>query len=283
MFFTKGVRIYISEFFNKNVNVYLSEIKTLKMKHLSFILTIFFFAILNHTTMQSQELTAVEIIKKADEKVRGKTNHTVMEMQIVRPTWSRTISMKSWSNGLDYSMTYIMTPAKDKGQVFMKRETEMWNWMPSIGRMIKIPASMMSQGWMGSDYTNDDILKESSIVRDYNHSIEKEEVVEGMNCYKIKMIPMEEAAVIWEKVYKWITKDEFIQIKSEYYDEDGDLVKSDFGYEFKEMGGRLIPSRVEIVPAGEEGKKTVILMKEVEFDIELPTTFFSQQNMKRIR
>ncbi len=233
--------------------------------------------------MQAQELTAVEIIKKADEKVRGKTNHSVMEMQIIRPTWSRTISMKSWSNGLDYTMTYITSPAKDKGQVFMKRETEMWNWMPSIGRMIKIPASMMSQGWMGSDYTNDDILKESSIVRDYNHSIDKEEVVEGFNCYKIKMIPKEEAAVIWAKVYKWITKDEFIQIKSEYYDEDGDLVKSDFGYEFKEMGGRLIPSRVEIVPAGEEGKKTVILMKEVEFDIELPTTFFSQQNMKRIR
>ncbi len=253
------------------------------MKHLFFILTIFFFAILNHTTMQAQELTAVEIIKKADEKVRGKTNHSVMEMQIIRPTWSRTISMKSWSNGLDYTMTYITSPAKDKGQVFMKRETEMWNWMPSIGRMIKIPASMMSQGWMGSDYTNDDILKESSIVRDYNHSIDKEEVVEGFNCYKIKMIPKEEAAVIWAKVYKWITKDEFIQIKSEYFDEDDDLVKSDFGYEFKEMGGRLIPSRVEIIPAGEEGKKTVILMKEVQFDIELPTTYFSQQNMKRIR
>ncbi len=253
------------------------------MKHLSFILTIFFFTILSHTAMQAQQLTAVEIIKKADEKVRGKTNHSVLEMQIIRPTWSRTISMKSWSNGLDYSMTYITGPAKDKGQVFMKRETEMWNWMPSIGRMIKIPASMMSQGWMGSDYTNDDILKESSIVRDYDHSIDKEEVVEGFNCYKIKMIPKEEAAVIWAKVYKWITTDEFIQIKSEYYDEDDDLVKSDFGYEFKEMGGRLIPSRVEIVPAGEEGKKTVILLKEVQFDIELPATYFSQQNMKRIR
>ena len=230
-----------------------------------------------------EQLSAIEIVQKADEKVRGKTNHSVMEMQIIRPTWSRTISMKSWSNGLDYSMTYITAPAKDKGQVFMKRVTEMWNWMPSIGRMIKIPASMMSQGWMGSDYTNDDILKESSIVRDYVHSIDKEEEVEGMNCYKIKMIPNEEAAVIWAKVYKWITKDEFIQIKSEYYDEDDDLVKSDFGYNFKKMDGRLIPSRIEIVPAGDEGKKTVILMKEVQFDIELPTSYFSQQNMKRIR
>jgi hypothetical protein len=255
----------------------------MKFKYLSFTLIFFFFIIQHHSSLWAQQLTAVEIIQKADEKVRGKTNHTIMEMQIVRPTWSRTISMKSWSNGLDYSMTYITAPAKDLGQVFMKRETEMWNWMPSIGRMIKIPASMMSQGWMGSDYTNDDILKESSIVRDYNHSIDKEEVVEGMNCYKIEMIPKEEVAVIWAKVYKWITKDEFIQIKSEYYDEDDDLVKSDFGYDFKEMDGRIIPSRVEIVPAGEEGKKTVILIKEVQFDIDLPTTYFSQQNMKRIR
>lgn len=255
----------------------------MKIKYVSFALIAFFILVHPHSSLKAQELSATEIIQKADEKVRGKTNHSIMEMQIVRPTWSRTISMKSWSNGLDYSMTYITAPAKDKGQVFMKRETEMWNWMPSISRMIKIPASMMSQGWMGSDYTNDDILKESSIVRDYVHSIDREEVVEGMNCYKIEMIPKEEAAVIWAKVYKWITKDEFIQIKSEYYDEDNDLVKSDFGYDFKKMDGRLIPSRVEIVPAGDEGKKTVILMKDVQFDIELPSSYFSQQNMKRIR
>ena len=255
----------------------------MKSTSLSFIILLFFIFVQYPSILISQELSAIEIIEKADEKVRGKTNHSILEMQIIRPTWNRTISMKSWSNGLDYSMTYITAPAKDKGQVFMKRETEMWNWMPSIGRMIKIPASMMSQGWMGSDYTNDDILKESSIVRDYEHSIDKEETIEGLTCYKIQMVPKEEAAVIWAKVYKWITKDEFIQIKSEYYDEDDDLVKSDFGYDFKEMDGRLIPTRIEIVPADGEGKKTVILLKEVQFDIELPASYFSQQNMKRIR
>jgi hypothetical protein len=97
------------------------------------------------------------------------------------------------------------------------------------------------------------------------------------------MLPKAEAAVIWAKVYKWITKDEFIQIKSEYYDEDNELVKSDFGYDFKIMDGRLIPSRIEIVPADEEGKKTVLYIKEVQFDIDLPESYFSQQNMKRIR
>lgn len=233
--------------------------------------------------ISQQTLTAEEIIKRADEKVRGKTNRSQMRMEIIRPTWTRELSFKGWGRGLDYSMTYITSPAREKGQVFMKRKTEMWNWMPSISRMIKIPASMMSQGWMGSDYTNDDILKESSMVVDYNHSLVSEETVEGFECYKIQMDPKEEAAVIWGKVYKWITKDEFIQIKSEYYDEDEELVKSDFGYDFKIMDGRLIPTRIEIVPADEEGKKTVVYITEIEFDIDLPETFFSQQNMKRIR
>ena len=235
-------------------------------------------------TAQGQEtLTAKEIVQKADEKVRGKTNRSTMEMEIIRPTWKRSLAMKGWGRGLDYSMTYITAPARDKGQVFMKRKTEMWNWMPSIGRMIKIPASMMSQGWMGSDYTNDDILKESSIVVDYEHSLAGEEQVEGFNCYKIEMIPKEDAAVVWGKVFKWITKEEFMQVKSEYYDEDDELVKSDFGHDFKEMDGRLIPTRIEIIPAGEENKKTVVYIREIEFDVDLEASFFSQQNMKRIR
>jgi len=239
--------------------------------------------ILSSKSYSQEKLTALEIIKKADEKVRGKTNTSTMVMEIIRPTWKRSVSMKGWGRGMDFSMTYITAPAKDKGQVFMKRKTEMWNWMPAIGRMIKIPASMMSQGWMGSDYTNDDILKESSIVVDYTHKINLEEIIEGYHAYKIEMTPKDDAAVIWGKVYKWITKDEFIQIKSEYYDEDNDLVKSDHSYDFKTIGGRLIPTRIEIIPADETGKKTVLYIKEMEFDMDLPESFFSQQKMKRIR
>ncbi len=248
-----------------------------------FIISILMLAAFAKHSYSQENLTAVEIIKKADEKVRGKTNTSTMEMEIIRPTWKRSVTMKSWGRGMDFSMTYITTPAKDKGQVFMKRKTEMWNWMPSIGRMIKIPASMMSQGWMGSDYTNDDILKESSIVIDYKHKIVGEEKIENFDTFKIEMIPKEEAAVVWEKVYKWITKDEFIQIRSEYYDEDDDLVKSDFSYDFKKMDGRLIPTRIEIVPANEEGKKTVLYIKDIKFDVDIPESFFSQQKMKKVR
>ncbi len=234
-------------------------------------------------TIAQVQITAAEIIKKADEKTRGKTNTSSMDMVIIRPTWKRSVSMKGWGRGMDFSITYITAPAKDKGQVFLKRKSEMWNWMPSIARMIKIPASMMSQGWMGSDYTNDDILKESSIVIDYNHKIIAEETIEEFDTYKIEMIPKEEASVVWGKVYKWITKEEYIQIKSEYYDEDDELVKSDFGYDFKQMDGRLIPTRIEIVPANEEGKKTVVYIKDIKFDVDLPESFFSQQKMKRVR
>lgn len=255
-----------------------------KMNKKFSVFLILFFALISSSSLAQYDITAEEIIKRADEKMRGKTNTSSMEMQIIRPTWKRSVSMKSWGRGMDYSMTYITAPAKDKGQVFLKRKTEMWNWMPSIGRMIKIPASMMSQGWMGSDYTNDDILKESSIVYDYNHKIVGEENIEGFDTYKIEMIPKEEAAVIWGKIYKWITKDdEFIQLRSEYYDEDDELVKSDFAYDFKTMDGRLIPARIEIIPADEEGKKTVLYIKEIKFDVDLPESFFSQQKMKKVR
>jgi outer membrane lipoprotein-sorting protein len=252
------------------------------MKQKTFFIILLIFGFNSIKIIAQEKLSADEIVQKADELIRGKTNSQIIEMEIIRPTWKRTIGIKSWGRGLDYLMAYITSPAQDKGQVFLKLKTEMWNYIPAIGRMIKIPASMLSQGWMGSDYTNDDILKESSIVVDYNHKLIDEETVNGYKSYKIEMTPKEDAAVVWGKIIMWIIEDNFIQIKAEFYDEDNDLVKSEFGYDFKNMGGRLIPTRIEIVPANEEGKKTVLYIKEMKFNIDLPATFFSQQNMKRV-
>ncbi len=231
-----------------------------------------------------QDLSPKEIIRKADEKFNGeKTSTSIMSMTIVRPTWDRTIEFKTWNSGKIYSMTLITAPAKDKGQSFLKREQEMWNWNPTISRLIKLPPSMMSQGWMGSDYTNDDILKESSIVNDYNHELIGEEEMDGRLCFKIKMLAKEEAAVIWGHQIRWIDKKDFLFMKSELYDEDGYLVRSETGSDIKEMDGRLIPCRIELVPAEEEGHKTVIEIKEVQFNQPIEDSFFSQQNMKRLR
>lgn len=227
---------------------------------------------------------ATEIVKKADEKWSGeRSSEGTMTMTIVRPTWERTIQFKIWTLGRDYSMTLITAPAKEKGQAFLKRETEMWNWMPNISRMIKFPPSMMADGWMGSDYTNDDVLKESSIVVDFTHKIVGSEVIDGWDCWKIEMRPKEDAAVVWGKIIKWIAKDEYLMMKSEYYDEDEFLVKTELGKDVKLMDDRKIPTKLEIIPADKEDQKTIVVLDNIKFNIKIQDSFFSQQNMKRLR
>lgn len=234
------------------------------------------------TNGQSQE--AKDIIRRADEKMQGeKTSQSTMTMTIVRPTWQREITFKNWTLGREHSLALVTAPAKEKGQSFLKRKNEMWNWNPTINRLIKLPPSMMSQGWMGSDFSNDDLLKESSIVVDYTHEIIAEEAVDGRACYKIELTPLEDAAVVWGRIIKWISKEEYLQMKSEYYDEDDYLIKTELAYDIKIMDGRLIPSRFELIPEEEEGQKTVVVMDEIRFNIPIPESFFSQQNMKKVR
>ncbi|MCK5068256.1 MAG: outer membrane lipoprotein-sorting protein [Bacteroidales bacterium] len=232
----------------------------------------------------AQDLSPKEIIRKADEKFNGeKTSTALMAMTIVRPTWERTIEFKNWTSGREYALTLITAPARDKGQSFLKRQQEMWSWNPTISRLIKLPPSMMSQGWMGSDYTNDDILKESSVVNDYDHEIVGEEEYDGRLCYKIKMVAKEDAAVIWGHQVRWIDKKDFLFMKSELYDEDSYLVRTELGSDIKSMDGRLIPTRIELIPAEEEDQMTIIEIKEIQFNQNIKDSFFSQQNMKRIR
>ena len=232
----------------------------------------------------AQTLSATEIIKKADEKFKGEqSGYSVMTMTIVRPGWQRTIEFKSWSREDDYALTLITAPAREKGQSFLKRKNEMWSWNPSINRLIKLPPSMMSQGWMGSDYTNDDILRESSVVDDYSHSIEGEETINGLQCYKIRLTAKEDADILWSSQIWWVDKKEFIVLKAELYDEDGYLVRTETASDLKIMDGRLLPSLIELVPAEAEGQKTILKIDEMKFNVNIEESFFSQQNMKTVR
>ncbi|MBN1115574.1 MAG: outer membrane lipoprotein-sorting protein [Bacteroidales bacterium] len=227
---------------------------------------------------------ATELIRKADAKMRGeKSSYSVMSMTIVRPTWNRTISFKSWTKGTENSLVYITAPAKEKGLVFLKLDRDMWSWNPQINRMIKLPTSMLSQGWMGSDFTNDDLLNQSSIVVDYTHKILAEETVSGEDCYKIELMPKPDAPVVWGKIIMWVSKAHITGVKTEYYDEDGYLVKSEIGMDFKDMSGRYIPTKFELIPADEEDNKTIVVMENIQFNIAIEDSFFSQQNMKRVR
>jgi outer membrane lipoprotein-sorting protein len=224
-----------------------------------------------------------EIIRKADEKFRGESSRGQTTMIIERPNWSREISMKTWSLGNEYSLIYITAPAKEKGQVFLKRNNEMWNWVPTIERMIKIPPSMMMQSWMGSDFTNDDLIRESSLEKDYNHKLLGEETIRGYECYKIELIPKIDAPVVWGKILMWVSKDEFHWLRAEYYDEDENLVNIEILSEIKTMDDREMPTRMEMIPADKEGHKTILIFNEMEFDVDLKESFFSQQNMRRVR
>ncbi len=227
--------------------------------------------------------TALEIIEKADAKHRGISSYGEMSMTIVRKNWTRTVEMKSWTKGSDQAMIYITSPVKEKGQVFLKRGKEMWNWMPSIDRMIKIPPSMMMQGWMGSDFTNDDLVEQSSSVKDYKHTLLGKSIVREVLCYKIELIPKEDAPVVWGKIIMWITVDGFDTWAAEYYDEDNELVNVEKAYDIKTMGDRTIPTRIEIIPVGKKGEKTILQIIDMKFNEKLEDDFFSQQNMKRIR
>ncbi len=239
--------------------------------------------ILLFTAAMANAQNAKEIVQKADDKFRGKSSEGTMTMIIERPTWSRTVTMKSWSMGNEYSLIYITAPAKEKGQVFLKRESEMWNWVPNIERMIKLPPSMMMQSWMGSDFTNDDLVRESSIVTDYTHKIIGEETINGYESCKIELIPLPDAPVVWGKVLMWISKDEFYWLRSEFYDEDNILVNTETLSDIKKMDDRTMPTRMEMIPADEEGHKTIMIYDKIDFDVKIDESFFSQQNMKRIR
>lgn len=233
--------------------------------------------------LHAQDMSAKEIIRRADEKTRGLSSQGTMTMTVVRPDWTRTISMKTWSKGREYSLVIITAPARDKGQVFLKLKTEMWNWVPSIDKTIKIPPSMMLQSWMGSDFTNDDLVKQSSIVVDYSHKLLGKEKVREMECYKIELTPLPDAAVVWGKVIMWVTTGGFDQWMAEYYDEDNVLVNVSNSYDIKRMGDRLIPTRMEMAPQHKKGQKTVMHIDDIRFDIKIDEGFFSQQNMKKIR
>lgn len=227
--------------------------------------------------------TAREIIKKADEKMQGVSNASEMEMKIVRPTWTREISMKSWAKGTQYSLVLITAPARDKGAAFLKREKELWNWQPTIDRVIKMPPSMMMQSWMGSDFTNDDLVKESSVVEDYDHVLLGDTLIGKYKAWKIQLTPKEDAPVVWGKIEAYIDQSDYIQLLFKYYDEDEILINTMVLSEVKMMDGRNIPTKMEMIPAEHPDQKTVIIYKSMDFDTGLDESFFSIQNMKRIR
>ncbi len=257
-----------------------------KLVELKTMVLIGFSVLLFNTAVIAQvnaDVTAKDIIDKANELIRGKTSVSEMEMVISRPKWERKLRFKAWSKGIDYSLIYVTYPIKEKGQVFLKRNKDMWNYMPNIEKMIKIPPSMMMQSWMGSDLTNDDLVKGASIVEDYKHTIIREEEMDGYKCWVIELVPKEDAVVVWGKIISWVSQNGYMTLKNEYYDEDEYLINTERLSKIKDVGDRIMPTYFEVIPEGKEGHKTTMEFTKVGFNMPLEDNFFSIQNMKRIK
>ncbi len=227
--------------------------------------------------------SAMEVIRKSDELMRANSSISELSMKIIKPEWTREMRMKVWALEPDFTLVLITAPARDKGTVTLKRKQEVWNYLPSVRRTIKIPPSMMLQGWMGSDFTNDDLVRQSSIVVDYEHKLAGMEKLDGYDCYKIEMIPKPEAGVVWGKVLIWVTRKGFMQLKAEYYDEDAVLVKTMRGSDIRKLGGRTFPTRWAMIPNDKPGQRTVLIYHDIRFNPKIKSSFFSLQNMKRLR
>lgn len=251
------------------------------MKNL--IRVLFFGAFVLLSSQKAYAQTAYEIVAKAEDKARGEKAYGEMKMTIIRPKWTREISMKSWAMGEDYSLVVVTSPARDKGTAFLKREKEIWNWQPSIDRSIKMPPSMMMQSWMGSDFSNDDLVRQSSIKTDYEHVLVGKEEIEGRNCHVIELTPKPDAAVVWGKVKMWIDEKDYLELKLEFYDEDDYLVNTIYGRNIQTIGGRSLPTKLELIPAENPEQKTIIEQLALDFDVELKESFFSVQNLKRVK
>ena len=230
-----------------------------------------------------QEIAAREVVKKADENMRGNTSQADITITIVRPRWQREMEMKTWTKGDDYTLILVTAPAKEKGIAFLKREKEVWNWIPAIERTIKLPPSMMSQSWMGTDFTNDDLVKEASSVKDYEHKHLGKETLDGKECYKIEMIPKPSAAIVWEKVIVWIDSQDFLQLKAAFYDEDSKLVNIMNSSNIQTFGSRKVTTLIEMIPLDKDGYKTVIRYNHLLYDEEIPDNFFTTRNMTQLK
>ncbi len=229
----------------------------------------------------SEELAAREIVKRSDDLMRGDTSRGSYKMTVVTPTWERTLELDAYSSGRDKTFISILSPPKEKGITTLRIDNNMWNYLPKVERTIKIPPSMMFQQWMGSDFANDDMVKESSVVNDYTHTIAGEEVLDTFEVFKIDLIPKPEAAVTWGKLIFWIRKGDFVPIQEEFYNEHGKLIKVLKYSNIKQMSDRMIPTIWNITPVTKAGHSTTIEVLDVVYNEPLNADIFTLSNLKR--
>lgn len=228
----------------------------------------------------AQEPSGREILDRVESLLWGKTLQSELEMTVATPRWRRTLGLRAWIERPRRSFIRILSPAKEVGIGSLRIGSEMWNYLPNIERTIKIPPSMMLQPWMGSDFTNDDLVKESSVVGDYTQRIIASEAA-GDAIYVVEATPKPDAAVVWGKILFWVRKADFIPLKEEFYDERGELVRVMSFSDVRALGGRTVPTKWEMRPVKKPDNLTTIILKSAVYDGAIDPEIFTQRNLQK--
>jgi len=229
---------------------------------------------------QAPKETAVQILTKSENQTRGKSLQAHMKMKIVKEELNHEMEIKVWYSGTDKGMVKILKPEKDRDVGNLRLNLDLWQYLPNLEKIVKIPPSMMLQSWMGSDFTNDDLVKTSSLARDYDSQITKYEVVNGVKTVVIVCHPKPTAPVTWGKVVAWIGLDGYVPIKQEFYLENGKLVKTMTGSKIKIFGKHKIPSIVEMKSL-DRNSTTTIEYITARFDDPIDGNIFRQEYLRK--
>jgi outer membrane lipoprotein-sorting protein len=217
------------------------------------------------------------IIKNVEHNLQSDSGYSKITMSVTTARGERTMKMESWNRGHEKSFIKVLYPKQDRGITFLKIDTTMWQYVPKIEKTIKIPSSMMMQSWMGSDFTNDDMAKESSIVDDYHAQLTSEE----REKYTLTLIPKEDAAVVWGKIVMEVAKEHFVPLRAIYYNEDGAQQRILYYSEVKVYGTRYLPTVMTLIPQDKKSNKTVVIMDEVNFDVKIEDERFTKNALIR--
>ena len=233
--------------------------------------------------LSANAIEVEELIRHVDRLWRGDTSHALMSMTVKTRRYQRSMTMEAWSRGKDYSLVVIREPVKDRGIATLKVEDKIWNYLPKINRVTKVPSSMMSGSWMGSHFTNDDLVKESSFEDDYESEISFSGVRDGRLIYELSSRPRPDAPVVWGRVVMRIQQQTLAPYEALYYDEDGSLVRTMRFDQPQQIGERSVPMRLTLQPVDEPEESTVVLYRDIAFGVALDESLFSLQGLKRRR
>jgi outer membrane lipoprotein-sorting protein len=246
-------------------------------------LAFFIYLCLSPNLHAAQDVSeAKELVRAAMDHWRGLNSYSEMTMTIHRPDWERSMSMRGWSEGDKLSLVRVTEPKKDAGNGTLLNDNDMWSYSPKINRIIKIPSSMMNQGWLGSDFSNKDISKSTDILDQYDHTVVEQTQEDKHTVYTIEAIPHEDAAIVWGKEVLKI-RDDFVMLEEQYWDQDGVLVKVMRTSDIAEMGGRSVARVMRMGKLETPDEWTEMAVSVIEFDIELPPGIFTLSNLRNPR